>query len=165
MSGGRLRLKTSRLLDPASGFDGPAQLVIEAGRIVSQQLDVDKRLHDFSGPASIMLYRMRFTERLADGDDKQGQHIREDVAKGRRGCDFRDDRNHDHEVKCAQEQNQIFGKNEAAPETARHSGFAISCDGRQGDCSQDRVNRNRRRIDPRRRFVPKRYFCGFFLSH
>jgi dihydroorotase len=34
MSGGRLRLKTRRLLDPASGYDGPAELVIEDGRIV-----------------------------------------------------------------------------------------------------------------------------------
>src|SRR5205814_415060 len=31
---GRLRLRLGRLLDPASGFDGPAELVIEDGRIL-----------------------------------------------------------------------------------------------------------------------------------
>ena len=34
MSGGRLRLRGGRVIDPASGHDGPAELVIEAGRVV-----------------------------------------------------------------------------------------------------------------------------------
>jgi dihydroorotase len=34
MAAARLRLRTTRLLDPAAGFDGPAELLVEQGRIV-----------------------------------------------------------------------------------------------------------------------------------
>jgi dihydroorotase len=37
---GRLRLRAGRLLDPNSGFDGPADLVVEDGRIVGHSIDV-----------------------------------------------------------------------------------------------------------------------------
>ncbi len=39
---------------------------IDRGRVVSQQLDVDKRIVGFAGPTSRLHYRMRFTEQLSD---------------------------------------------------------------------------------------------------
>lgn len=43
---------------------GEVRFDIDAGRVVSQQMDVDKHVLGFSGPTSSMHYLMRFTERL-----------------------------------------------------------------------------------------------------
>ncbi len=49
---------------------GKLRLDIKAGRVLSQQLDVDRRIVGFAGPTSSMHYRMRFTERLATEADE-----------------------------------------------------------------------------------------------
>ena len=46
--------------------DGKIRFDIDRGRIVSQQLDVDKRIVGFAGPTSSMHYRSRFTEKLLE---------------------------------------------------------------------------------------------------
>jgi hypothetical protein len=43
---------------------GTARFDISAGRILSQQLDLDRRVIGFSGPSSSMHYLTRFTEEL-----------------------------------------------------------------------------------------------------
>jgi len=45
--------------------DGTVRFDIERGRVVGQQLDLDKRVIAFSGPASSMHYVGRFTEEIA----------------------------------------------------------------------------------------------------
>jgi len=44
--------------------NGSVRFDIEAGRVLSQQLDLDRRVIGFSGPASSMHYLTRFTEKL-----------------------------------------------------------------------------------------------------
>jgi hypothetical protein len=43
---------------------GTVRFDVDRGRIVSQQLDVDRRIVAFAGPRSSMHYVSRFTERL-----------------------------------------------------------------------------------------------------
>jgi hypothetical protein len=43
---------------------GSARFDVAAGRILSQQLELDRRVIGFSGPSSSMHYRTRFTEEL-----------------------------------------------------------------------------------------------------
>ena len=50
---------------------GELRFDVDAGRLISQQLDVDRRLHDFSGPGSLMHYLSRFTEELSDGSSDE----------------------------------------------------------------------------------------------
>ncbi len=50
--------------------EGLIRFDLGAGRIISQQMDVDKRVHDFAGPGALMHYVMRFTEELR-GDAEQ----------------------------------------------------------------------------------------------
>lgn len=45
---------------------GVIRFDLDAGRILSQRMDVDKRVHDFAGPGALMHYVMRFTEELVD---------------------------------------------------------------------------------------------------
>lgn len=47
-------------------MSGTAQLDINAGRIIGQQMEVDKRILGFAGPTSSMHYVMRLEEKLAD---------------------------------------------------------------------------------------------------
>jgi hypothetical protein len=47
-------------------MDGEVKFDIEAGRIVSQQMDIDKRILGFAGPTSSMHYVMRMEEKLAN---------------------------------------------------------------------------------------------------
>src|SRR5437867_13097841 len=42
MSSGRLRLRGGRVVDPAAGYDGPADLLIEDGRIVGYGSDLGR---------------------------------------------------------------------------------------------------------------------------
>jgi hypothetical protein len=49
---------------------GTIRVDVEAGRIVSQQHDVDRRIVGFAGPASSMHYLSRFTERLVEDGDR-----------------------------------------------------------------------------------------------
>jgi hypothetical protein len=69
-----LRMQT-QIITPLSDPEVEAQLVqretsgtvrfdIDQGRIVAQQIDVDKQVHEFSGPESLMHCRTRFVERL-----------------------------------------------------------------------------------------------------
>jgi hypothetical protein len=48
-------------------MEGEVKFDIEAGRIVSQQMDIDKRILGFAGPTSSMHYIMRMEETLAKG--------------------------------------------------------------------------------------------------
>lgn len=50
---------------------GEVRFDVTAGRILSQKFDVDKRLHDFSGPGSLMHHLSRFTEDLTEGSEDQ----------------------------------------------------------------------------------------------
>jgi hypothetical protein len=50
---------------------GEVRFDVTAGRILSQKFDVDKRLHEFSGPSSLMHHVSRFTEELTDGSADQ----------------------------------------------------------------------------------------------
>lgn len=45
-------------------FNGTIRFDLEAGRVISQQCDLDKRVHGFQGDASTMHYVTRFTEKL-----------------------------------------------------------------------------------------------------
>lgn len=45
-------------------MDGEVRFDIEAGRVVSQKMDVDKRILGFAGPTSSMSYLMRMEEKL-----------------------------------------------------------------------------------------------------
>jgi hypothetical protein len=45
-------------------FNGTIKFDLEAGRIVAQQCDLDKRVHGFQGDASTMHYVTRFVEKL-----------------------------------------------------------------------------------------------------
>jgi hypothetical protein len=47
-------------------MEGDVKFDIDAGRIVSQQMDIDKRILGFAGPTSSMHYVMRMEEKLAD---------------------------------------------------------------------------------------------------
>ena len=47
-------------------MEGEVQFDIEAGRVVSQKMDIDKRILGFAGPTSSMQYVMRMEEKLAD---------------------------------------------------------------------------------------------------
>jgi hypothetical protein len=44
--------------------EGSVRFDVEAGRVISQQLDLDRHVIGFSGPASSMHYVTRFTEKL-----------------------------------------------------------------------------------------------------
>jgi hypothetical protein len=46
-------------------MDGEVKFDIEAGRVVSQKMDIDKRILGFAGPTSSMHYVMRMEEKLA----------------------------------------------------------------------------------------------------
>jgi hypothetical protein len=48
-------------------MDGEVKFDIEAGRIVSQHMDIDKRILGFAGPTSSMHYIMRMEETLTKG--------------------------------------------------------------------------------------------------
>ncbi len=48
--------------------NGTVRFDIAAGRVLSQQLDLDRRVLGFSGPSSSMHYLMRFTEKLLDAE-------------------------------------------------------------------------------------------------
>jgi len=50
---------------------GEVRFDIPAGRILAQQFDVDRRLHEFSGPGSLMHHLSRFTEQLSEGSEEQ----------------------------------------------------------------------------------------------
>lgn len=50
--------------------DGTIKFDVDAGRILSQQMDVDKRVHDFAGPGALMHYVMRFSEELLRDEEK-----------------------------------------------------------------------------------------------
>ena len=52
---------------------GEVRFDILAGRVISQQLDVDKSLHEFSGPGSLMHHLSRFTEELTEGSAEEPQ--------------------------------------------------------------------------------------------
>jgi hypothetical protein len=45
-------------------FNGTIRFDLEAGKVVSQQCDLDKRVHGFQGDASSMHYMTHFTEKL-----------------------------------------------------------------------------------------------------
>lgn len=45
---------------------GTVRLDIDAGRVVSQEMEIDKRVLGFAGPTSSMHYVMRLTEKLVD---------------------------------------------------------------------------------------------------
>lgn len=71
----------SQVLTPVSDPSIEAQLIqrlshgtvkfdIKAGRVVSQQLDLDRHVIGFSGPASSMHYVTRFSEKLLPPDEK-----------------------------------------------------------------------------------------------
>jgi hypothetical protein len=47
--------------------NGEVRFDVAAGRVISQQMDVDKSVVGFSGPASSMHCLTRFTERLNSG--------------------------------------------------------------------------------------------------
>lgn len=47
--------------------NGTIRFDIDAGRVISQQMDVDKRVIGFNGPASSMHYLSRFTEEYKSG--------------------------------------------------------------------------------------------------
>jgi hypothetical protein len=47
-------------------MEGDVKFDIDAGRVVSQQMDIDKRILGFAGPTSSMHYIMRMEEKLAD---------------------------------------------------------------------------------------------------
>jgi hypothetical protein len=49
---------------------GEIRFDMAAGRVVGQQLDVDRRTIGFSGATSSMHYLMRFTERLLGPDER-----------------------------------------------------------------------------------------------
>jgi len=49
---------------------GSVRFDIEQGRIVSQRMDVDKRVHGSQGDASLMHYVSRFTEEIIRGEPK-----------------------------------------------------------------------------------------------
>lgn len=51
-------------------MDGEVQFDIEKGQVVSQQMDVDKRVIGFAGPTSSMQYIMKFEEKLIKDDPK-----------------------------------------------------------------------------------------------
>ena len=52
---------------------GTARFDLEAGRILSQQTDLDKRVVGFRGPASSLHYRTRLTEKLLPAPDQTAQ--------------------------------------------------------------------------------------------
>jgi hypothetical protein len=52
---------------------GTVRLDVDAGRIVSQQLEVDKRVLGFAGPTSSMHYVMRLDEKLAEDRETSRQ--------------------------------------------------------------------------------------------
>jgi hypothetical protein len=66
---------TYQVLSPIDAFaesqlvqrlmEGEVEFDIEAGRVVSQQMDVDKRILGFAGPTSSLHYVMRMEEKLA----------------------------------------------------------------------------------------------------
>jgi len=69
-----------QLLTPLRDKKAEAQLVqrlssgeirfdIDAGRVLSQQLAIDKRVHDFSGPGSLMHHLMRLDQELLKAEE------------------------------------------------------------------------------------------------
>ena len=59
-------------------MEGEVKFDIEAGRVVGQQMDIDKRILGFAGPTSSMHYIMRMEEKLLKrqkwhADDKVGR--------------------------------------------------------------------------------------------
>ena len=53
---------------------GAVRFDIEAGRILGQQMDLDKQVVGFRGPASSLHYVTRFTEELLAGEAKTASH-------------------------------------------------------------------------------------------
>lgn len=66
--------------------EGEVKFDLETGRIVEQQMDLDKRVVDFSGPGSSMHYTTRFTEAILPPAEKTARKIepREPPAANRR---------------------------------------------------------------------------------
>lgn len=60
---------------------GKVRFDIERGRILSQQLDVDKRIVGFAGPSSSMHFQSRFTERLLPKKQEVAKEGAEQIAK------------------------------------------------------------------------------------
>jgi len=58
------------------GGRGEVKFDIAKGRVVSQQVDVDKSVVGFRGPASSIHYVSRFTERLLDGEKKTASNAK-----------------------------------------------------------------------------------------
>jgi hypothetical protein len=54
-------------------MDGEVKFDIEAGRVVSQQMDVDKRILGFAGPTSSLHYIMRMEEKFSEEQPKLSQ--------------------------------------------------------------------------------------------
>jgi hypothetical protein len=52
-------------------MDGEVRFDIEAGRVVSQQMEIDKRILGFAGPTSSMQYIMRMEEKLNRTDARK----------------------------------------------------------------------------------------------
>ena len=53
-------------------MEGEVRFDIEKGHVVSQQMDVDKRIIGFAGPTSSMQYIMKMEEKLLTNDAKAG---------------------------------------------------------------------------------------------
>jgi len=51
-------------------MDGEVKFDIDAGRVVGQQMDIDKRILGFAGPTSSMHYVVRMEEKLVDAEPK-----------------------------------------------------------------------------------------------
>ena len=58
-------VETSDMSDPTLRLSRPQDA---RGRIVSQTLDADKKVHGFSGAASLYHYRSHFSEKLLTGE-------------------------------------------------------------------------------------------------
>ena len=61
--------------------NGSVRFDIDAGRILSQQIDVDRRIVGFRGPSSSLHYVTRFTERFQSADTKVAQAVAAEAKK------------------------------------------------------------------------------------
>jgi len=76
-----LRDKTaeSQLVQRLSG--GTIRFDVDAGRIIEQELQIDKRVHDFSTPGSLMHYLMRMTEEILPPEEQVANRPSEDEGR------------------------------------------------------------------------------------
>ena len=63
------------------GGRGEVKFDIARGRVVSQQVDVDKSVVGFRGPASSIHYVSRFTERLLESEKKTASNAKAKAAE------------------------------------------------------------------------------------